>query len=204
MREAFEFHGTPAPDPAVVYARVRDLSRTYHRRRRAAQMAGTAVLSAGLVAGAIQVPSVLSGWSGSGGASVVAAQAGAAPSPSVAASYSQKDLDKDWAAYFAAGYGYDDAVHLGAVAHRPEHRAGQGRAGRRLLAGETLPVSPHPNPTTPVGPTAPDPVSAFFAAGYTMDDAITLAKLWKLKDPYAAKVLGGEKLLAGKKLPIQP
>jgi hypothetical protein len=37
-----------------------------------------------------------------------------------------------------------------------------------------------------------------------MDDAVKLAKLWHLKDAYAAKVAGGEKLLAGQTLPIKP
>lgn len=204
LREAFETHETPAPDPAAVYARVRDLSRTYKLRRRAAQVTGTAVLGAGLIAGTIYVPSALGGRSDNGGNATPAAAA-AAPAPSVAASYSQVDLNKDWAAYFAAGYGYDDAVRLAALWHT-DRNIGlvKAEAGRRLLAGETLPVSPHPNPTTPVTPVGPDPVKEFFAAGYTMDDAITLANLWKLKDPYAAKILGGEKLLAGKKLPIQP
>jgi hypothetical protein len=44
----------------------------------------------------------------------------------------------------------------------------------------------------------------FFAAGYTYADAVRLAALWRLKDGYAAKVVGGEKLLAAQTLPVKP
>jgi hypothetical protein len=33
---------------------------------------------------------------------------------------------------------------------------------------------------------------------------VKLAKLWKTEDPYAAKILGGKKILAGETLPIRP
>jgi hypothetical protein len=209
LREAFETHEILAPDPAAVYARVQELSRVYRRRRRGVQAAGTAVLGAGLIAGAIQLPSVLAAPAGGAG---VAAPAGAptSPVPSVAASYSQVDLDKDWAAYFAAGYGYDDAVRLAALWHT-EQNIGlvKAEAGRRLLAGETLPIAPHPSPSISA---APDPaasadaaaVQAFFDAGYVWDDAVKLAALWKLSDPSDAKVAAGKKLEAGQKLPIAP
>jgi hypothetical protein len=203
LRQAFETHETLAPDPAAVYARVQELSRIYKRRRRGAQAAGTAVLGAGLIAGAIQLPSVLAGIAGPAGAPATSV-------PSVAASYSQADLDKDWAAYFAAGYGYDDAVRLAALWHTDKNIGlVKAEAGRRLLAGETLPISPHPNPSVPA---TPDPAAsadaaalrAFFDAGYVWDDAVQLATLWKLPDPSDAKVVAGTKLEAGQKLPIEP
>jgi hypothetical protein len=209
LREAFETHEALAPDPAEVYARVKELARKYQRRRRGAQVAGTAVLGAGLVAGSMQLSSVLAKPSGGAG---VAAPAGGPPSPvpSVAASYSQADLDKDWAAYFAAGYGYDDAVQLAALWHTNQNIGlVKAEAGRRLLAGETLPISPHPNPSaSPL----PDPAAsadaaalqAFFDAGYVWDDAVQLAALWKIADPSDAKVVAGKKLEAGQTLPIQP
>jgi hypothetical protein len=209
LREAFESHETPAPNPAAVYARVQELSRTYRRRRRAAQATGTAVLSAGLIAGAINLPSALSGRSGPAGISV---QAGSVvvPTPSVIPSYSDAELDADWAAYFAAGYGYDDAVQLAAVWNTSQDIGlVKAEAGRRLLAGETLPVSPHPNPdisTTP-GPddlADMDALRTYFAAGYDWDDAVQLAALWNLPDPSDAKVAAGKKLEAGQTLPIAP
>jgi hypothetical protein len=203
LREAFETHETLAPDPAEVYARVQELSRIYRRRRRGAQVAGTAVLGAGLIAGAVQLPSILAGLPGG-----AAAPAGApgSPVPSVAASYSQADLEKDWAAYFAAGYGYEDALQLAALWHTDQNIGlVKAEAGRRLLAGETLPIPPHPNPNVYSQP-APDAAAlqAFFDAGYVWDDAVQLAALWKMSDPSAAKVAAGQKLEAGQKLPIAP
>jgi hypothetical protein len=206
LREAFETLETLAPDPAAVYARVKELSRTYKRRRRGAQAAGTAVLGAGLVAGAMQLPSVLAGPSGGAG---IAAQAGApaSPPPSVAASYSQADLEKDWAAYFAAGYGYDDAVRLAALWHT-EQNIGlvKAEAGRRLLAGDALPFPPHPQPSVPStsDPADEAAVRAFLHAGYVWEDAVQLAALWKMPNPSDAKIAAGKKLEAGQKLPIEP
>jgi hypothetical protein len=205
LREAFETHETPAPDPAAVYARVKELSRTYKRRRRGTQVAGSAVLSAGLIAGAMQLPSILARHPG--GAGIPAMVGAPAPAASVAASYSQADMEKDWAAYFAAGYGYDDAVRLAALWHTDQNIGlVKAEAGRRLLAGQTLPISPHPNPSdaaTP-DPAAAAALQAFFDAGYVWDDAVQLAALWKMSDPSDAKVAAGKKLEAGQTLPIAP
>ena len=215
LREVFEAHEALAPDPAAVYARVQELARIYKRRRRGAQAAGTAVLGAGLIAGAIQLPSMVAGLSGdarvAGVAGVAApAEPSGSAAPSVAGSGPQSDFDKDLAAYFAAGYGYDDAVQLAALWHTGQDIGlVKAEAGRRLLAGETLPITPHPNPS---GPTTPDPaasadeaaVRAFFDAGYVWDDAVQLAQLWKLADPSQAKILAGKRLEAGQTLPIKP
>jgi len=210
LREAFETHEALAPDPAAVYARVQELSRIYRRRRRGAQAAGTAVLGAGLIAGAMQLPSVLAGLPG-GARMAVPAGAPGSSVPSVAASYSQADLEKDWAAYFAAGYGYDDAVRLAALWHTNQNIGlVKAEAGRRLLAGETLPVPPqHPTPNVYSQPDAAASadaaaLQAFFDAGYVWDDAVQLAALWKMSDPSQAKVAAGQKLEAGQKLPIAP
>jgi hypothetical protein len=107
-------------------------------------------------------------------------------------------------AYFAAGYTYDDAVVLGAQWNLDPFET-KAQAGARLLAGETLPVAP--------GSSAPqvDPVSgeemgavdAFFGAGYEYDDAVTLGALWNV-DSWEAKIAGGQKLIAGETLPVQP
>jgi hypothetical protein len=200
LREAFETHETLAPDPAAVYARVQELARIYRRRRRGAQAAGTAVLGAGLIAGTIQLPSVLAGIAGP-------ASVPGAPVPSVAPSFSQADLDKDWAAYFAAGYGYDDALRLAVLWHSDQSIGlVKAEAGRRLRAGETLPIQPHPDPSVPASPEPADAAAlrAFLDAGYVWDDAVQLARLWKLSDPSEAKVTAGKKLEAGQKLPIEP
>jgi hypothetical protein len=212
LREAFESHENLAPDPGAVYARVEELSRKYKRRRRGAQVAGGAVLGAGLIAAGINLPAFLpgnaTGNTGGNGIGVAAPN----PAPSVAASYSDVDQQEDWAAYFKAGYGYDDAVKLAALWHTNANIGNvKAEAGRRLLAGETLPVTPTGNPSTP--PVSPDDpqvtadqaaLDAFFNAGYTWDDAVKLAKAWHLSDPSDAKVMGGKKIEAHQALPFKP
>ncbi len=214
LREAFETHEHLAPDPAAVYARVQELARTYQRRRRGAQVAGGAVLSAGLIAGAINVPGLLPGRpydsatmlapaAAPSPAASPAASPGATPATSPSASPSEAELQKQWDAYFAAGYDYDDAVKLAKVWNsKDEIGTVKAEAGRRLLAGETLPVRPSPENVAEA--TEARQVEAFFAAGYGYDDAVRLAKLWKTADAYEAKVLGGKKLLAGERLPGGP
>jgi hypothetical protein len=275
LREAFGTRENDTPDPAAVYARVQELSQTYKRRRRGAQLAGGAVLGAGLIVGAFQVPALLTSPSAGNDITMVAPAApSAAPSPSgpsdkaleavKAAKRDAEDAPK-LAAYFGAGYDYDDAVAL-AKAWKIKHgedltavkaKAGQqlldGKelpvqlsaaekaqakenaaydaffnagydydaakklatiwklddvsdakvtAGKKLLAGEELPIK-----ATPVEQQSQEEakqVSAFFAGGYTMEGAAELAELWKLPTPYDAKVAGGEKLLAGQALPIDP
>jgi hypothetical protein len=208
LREAFETHENLTPDPGAVYARVQQLSLKYKRRRRGAQVAGGAVLSAGLIVGAVNLPNFLPGNANT----TARVSVGAAPValPSVAASYSQADLQKDWAAYFAAGYGYNDAVQLAVLWHTKADIGNvKAEAGRLLLAGETLPVSPTGNPSTP---STPDPsasaddaaLTAFFDAGYNWDDAVHLAKIWHLSDPSDAKVKAGKKIEAHESLPFKP
>jgi hypothetical protein len=211
LREAFESHENHTPDPGAVYARVQELSRKYKRRRRGAQVAGGAVLGAGLIAAGINLPAFLPGnATGNTNANGIGVGAAPAPVPSVAASYSDADSQKDWAAYFDAGYGYDDAVRLAAIWHSKANIGNvKAEAGRRLLAGETLPVKPTGNPTPP--PADPTEVKndqaafdAFFNAGYVYDDAAKLAKLWHLSDPSDAKIKAGKKIEAHQALPFKP
>jgi hypothetical protein len=203
LREAFETHENRTPDPGAVYARVQELSRKYKRRRRGAQVAG----GAGLIAGSISLPSFLPGNSSNSQDIGVGAPA---PAPSVAASYSTADLNKDWAAYFGAGYGYNDAVQLAVLWHSKADIGNvKAEAGRRLLAGETLPIKPTPDPATSstsdseAGP-GQDGWRAFFDAGYDWDDAVRLAKLWHLSDPGDAKIKAGKKIEAHQALPFKP
>jgi hypothetical protein len=203
LREAFAAHENLGPDPAEVYARVQELARGYRWRRRGAQAAGGVVLGAGLIAGAVNLPALLPGTPHDN----VAIVAGA-PGPSPSVSPSTTEQERDWAAYFAAGYGYTDATKLAQLWHMTgDIGTVKAEAGRRLLAGETLPISPGPEASEPPTTTAPDEdrdVNAYFAAGYTYDDAVTLSRLWHTPDPYSAKVEGGRRLLAGQALPIRP
>jgi hypothetical protein len=197
LREAFETHESLAPDPAAVYARVQDLSRTYKRRRRGAQIAGGAVLSAGLVAGVITVPSLLINRPANGVSQVAPAAA-----PSSAVPLTETELQKGWDAYFGAGYDYNDAVKLAKLWNSTDEIGNiKAEAGQKLLAGEALPFKPSPKNVEAAR--NQKWVDAFFAAKYTYDDAAKLAKIWHLPDAGAAKVAGGKKLAAGEKLPIK-
>lgn len=209
LREAFQTHENLTPDPALVYARVEELARKRRWRRRGAQAAGGAVLSAGLIAGVANLPAILP----AGPQTVpvaglpAAAPATAAPDPSAA----EKELMEQWDAFFGAGYSYNEAVELAKLWRMSPENIGavKAEAGRRLLAGETLPVRPDPTAEPSAEPTdepTPDPevdkrLDAYFRAGYDWDDAVELAKLWKLDDPSDAKIEGGKRLLAGEKLP---
>jgi hypothetical protein len=203
LREAFQTHEHLAPDPVAVYAKVQELARKYQRRRRGAQAAGGALLGAGLIAGAVQLPGLLAARPSGFGA---AAPASATPSLSATPSQPDPEREERWNAYFAAGYGYNDALKLAQLWNSTEDvGAVKAEAGRRLLAGETLPIPPTGNPDPGgVNPQEQAQVDAFFAAGYSYDHAVQLAELWNLGDPYRAKVEGGRKLLAGEPLPIRP
>jgi hypothetical protein len=208
LREAFENHESLAPDAAAVYARVQELSKTYRRRRLGGQVAGGAVLGAGLIAGVISLPSVLPSDPAASNPAIIAA-APPSPAPSVPATSPSKDeLERYWSAYFDAGYDYEDAEKL-AVLWQTKAEPGRikAEAGKRLLAGETLPFPATPNPADPVRPSDPQAErerEAYFAAGYGWDEAVQLARIWKLADPGDAKAMGGKKLLAGEKLPVKP
>ncbi len=158
-----------------------------------------AALGASLIAGVLSLPSLLPGTP-QDAAGVTAVGAPAAPSPSPA------ELDNDWAAYFQAGYGYDDAVKLAQLWNMNGDDIGavKAEAGRRLLAGETLPIQPGPESTPTTEPQEYADIDAFFAAGYTYEDAVKLAAIWHTEDPYHAKIEGGKRLRAGQTLPIQP
>jgi hypothetical protein len=201
LRSAFEAHEHLAPDAAAVYARAQELARTYRRRRTGAQLAGGAVLGAGLIAGGLALPG-----RGGGPEQQVVVQAASAPQSTAP---SAAEIKKDLAAYFAGGYDYKNAEALAALWNVAVPTDGdldqvKAEAGRRLLAGETLPVKPNEEAEIPVDPKVQAEVDAFFKAGFTYDDAVHLSKLWSTKTPYDAKVEGGEKLLAGDKLPVAP
>jgi hypothetical protein len=203
LREVFAAHQDQTPDPAAVYARVQELSRKYQKRRRGAVVAGSAFVGVGLIAGAAQLPAVLSAGGGQGvGSGMVS---GAQPAVvSVAPTFSERQaLD----AYFDAGYDYEDAMRLAVLWNKKaDAYAIKAEAGRRLLAGETLPFPATPDEDVPE---TPDPLNekaldAYFDAGYVYEDAVRLAQIWKLTDPGDAKLRAGKMLLAHKKLPIRP
>ena len=204
LRTAFETHEHLAPDAAAVYSRVQELSRSYQRRRWGVQAAGGAVLGVGLIAGAISLPGLLPGSQQPESVSVGAATLpNMTPSAAPSTPPSEAELQKQWDAYFGAGYDYDDALKLAKIWHlKGDVGAVKAEAGRRLLAGQKLPIKPQPQNVVPAKEAAR--VNAFFAAGYDYNDAVKLAKLWKTADPYHAKIEAGKRLLAGDTLPIRP
>jgi len=217
LREAFVAHEYLAPDAADVIVAVHEKARRYRRRRRAAQSAGGAVLGAGLVAGTVAAPGWLNATStrhGGGSLSLAApapqptptplASPSPSASPAVMASPSpltSAQQDQAISVYFAAGYDYNDALALAQLWHMSgDPSTIKAAAGRRLLAGQTLPFKPS---AAGVATAAEDAdLTAFFGAGYTYEDAVGLAQLWKISDPYQAKIDAGKKLLAGETLPI--
>ncbi|WP_229071170.1 hypothetical protein [Actinoplanes sp. DH11] len=208
LREAFQTHENQTPDPAVVYARVEELARKHRWRRRGAQAAGGAVLSAGLIAGIANLPAVLP--AGPQPVPVAGLPAAAPPQPSPDPSAAERELLARYDAFFGAGYSYNEAVELAELWRMSPENIGavKAEAGRRLMLGEELPVAPGPaeEAEEPVERPSVDAamqkrLDAYFSAGYDWDDAVELAKLWKLDDPFEAKVEGGKRLLAGKKLP---
>ncbi|GIE94721.1 hypothetical protein [Paractinoplanes rishiriensis] len=212
LREAFETQENQTPDPVAVFARVQELSRKYQRRRRTVAVAGSAFLGVGLIAGATQLPNILAGNAPADSTIYAGAPAVAPSSVAPSVSSAEADLERYWAAYFGAGYDWDDAQRLAVLWQMKDEETGRvkAEAGRRLLAGETLPF-----PATPDAPEPTDqgsPITEeqyawariFFEAGYTYEDAVRLAELWKLDEPYDAKVAAGRKLDAGETLPIKP
>ncbi|MEU4619339.1 hypothetical protein AB0G04_05060 [Actinoplanes sp. NPDC023801] len=214
LREAFTKHEKETPDPAAVYARVEELAQKYKWRRRGAQAAGGVALSAGLIAGITQLPGILPHDPAATPAFQVAAPAStptAPPTLDPSAPLTEDEVKEGLQAYFEAGFGYDNAVELAGLWKLGTDRIAQVKAvaGQKLLSGETLPVKPEQNPDTPaseepVDEEAVKQLDKFFLAGYGWDEAVKLARLWKMDDPSDAKVEAGKRLLAGEKLPIKP
>jgi hypothetical protein len=200
LTETFAAHEHLAPDAEEVLARVKGIARSYQRRRWAVRATGGAVLGVGLVAGGIALPG-RAGHAGSGESITTPLADGGDPTPTPTASSPSYTQDEEWSAYFAAGYDYNDAVQL-AQLWNDSSSIGQvkAEAGLDLLDGQTLPVQPSGTPETP----SEKAQSAFFAAGYDSNDAVTLSKMWHDSDLMQVKTEAGQKLIDGQPLPIQP
>jgi hypothetical protein len=107
-------------------------------------------------------------------------------------------------AFWNAGYDYADAQQLAQIWNETDITQVKAEAGQKLEDGQTLPIQPSGGPVTPVSNADAAAVNAFFDAGYTYDDAVTLAQTWNTADAYHAKIEGGQKIEAGQTLPIQP
>ncbi len=116
----------------------------------------------------------------------------------------EDELD-ELAEFSDQGYTAADAYGLSQLWKLDAVYPAKVEGGRRLLAGQTLPIAPGSFPEQARGHAEEAAqVLAFFDAGYTQADAVALAKLWKMADAdlYAAKVEAGRRLLAGEPLPL--
>jgi hypothetical protein len=210
FREAFESHEHLAPHMGAVYLGSQELYRRYLRRRRSAQVLSCAVLGAGLLAAGTHLPAgLLPGATVPTPPARVGTTTPPPSAPPVPTKLSQDELARDLEAFGRAGYGYDDAVRLAALWHTGADLGYvKAEAGSLLLAGRTLPIPPHPISATTGAVVSDTPsrgaMTTFLNAGYTYDDAVRLARLWKLADPADAKVMGGRALEAGRPMPFGP
>jgi hypothetical protein len=152
LRETMEEHEYLAPDPATVWARIELLSQIYRRRSLILRSAGSAVLTAGLVAGLVQMHTFIQGG--------VAAHPVASFSESPAPTFSEPPTptptptptrstsptplpgEAELDAFFNAGYSWTEAEKLARLWHFRDPTDAKVEGGRRLLAGEDLPVRP--------------------------------------------------------------
>ncbi|MBC8091194.1 MAG: hypothetical protein H7Y15_04495 [Pseudonocardia sp.] len=137
-----------------------------------------------------------------GSAFVLPAVAGASAPQAGIARAVQSDVVEDpaVAAFFAAGYSYDDAVVLAGIWALPDPYRAKIEAGRYLEQGVALADSPRATIGAAEG--IPDEVltDLFLGAGYTLDDATVLAQQWAVTVS-GAKVRGGVELKAVGVLP---
>jgi hypothetical protein len=201
LSETFAAHESLAPDAGSVLARADEIARSLKRRQWVVRSTSGVALGAAVVVGGVVVPQTLH-HEGSHSATVIgAASSGAAPT---AASSPSPTQDEDWAAYFNAGYTYDDAVQLAKLWNESDGPDAIGNvkaeAGAKLLAGKPLPIPPSGQPAT-----AQDlAMQAFWNAGYDSEDAVRLGQIWHETDTSQVKVEAGQKLEKGEQLPIQP
>jgi hypothetical protein len=204
LRESFQAHENLAPDAAAVYARVQELSRSYKWRRRGMTAAGGVVVGAGLIAGIVNLPAVLPGDPAAHPAGP-AAVAPAVQPPVTAPPLNPVDNQRAVEAFLQAGYNAADAMRLAALWHvSGDISQVKAEAGRRLLAGQKLPI---PTPSATGHATEMQREArrqAYFDAGYDLTAAQKLAKLWKISDLSDVKAEAGRRLLAGEKLPVKP
>jgi hypothetical protein len=176
-----------------------------HRRRAlvwsaalgAVAVAGGIAATAGgatAAAGPASPPAAAAASSASTSSVTELAHAGTGPMPE---GYTAEQYDAFW----GAGYTAVDADAL-ADLWGTDLISAKARAGRAILDGTAVPVSPGEHPDVVLADA--DPLwSAFSATGYTYDDAVALAALWQT-DVTSAKARIGRAVLDGEALPVAP
>jgi hypothetical protein len=95
-------------------------------------------------------------------------------------------------AFYAAGYGYDDAVLLAELRGLPDSFAAKVEAGRVLLGGTALADSPLADPTLDDGLSDEHLAQVAVSWGYAPDDIDVLAQAWGIDAAEAAVRAGRE------------
>lgn len=95
-------------------------------------------------------------------------------------------------AFFAAGYGYDDAVLLAGLQGLPDSFAAKIEAGRVLVGGTALADSPLADPTLDDGLSDEYLAQVAVSWGYAPDDIDVLAQAWGVDAAEAAVRAGRE------------
>jgi hypothetical protein len=152
LRRAMEDHEYLAPHPGAVYARVQLLAQIYRRRRFLVHSTSGVLLSAGLLAGLVQMHGFIQGEIAPPPVVPGAAESAPPPSPSAprppSALSSPPETEPAWpddpelAAYFGAGYDWNDAERLARLWKLDDPTDAKTKAGARILAGKDVPLRP--------------------------------------------------------------
>ncbi len=119
---------------------------------------------------------------------------------------------EQYIAFWGAGYTVEDAAALNEL-WSSDWMETKARAGQLLIDGQEVPIPPSgvpggettepPPPADPVAEQQMPLVQAFFAAGYSYEDAEALGELWST-EVWEAKARGGQLVLDGEALPVAP
>jgi hypothetical protein len=207
LRRVLQLHADDAPDATVVHADILATLTRKRRQRHAAQAAGAALVIGGLVAVPLVANSRADHTQRVAPVLGLPSQAPAPTSqvPTMLPTEANEALaDLDVAAFFNAGYAYDDAVELAKLWNVPDPFLTKQLAGQQLSDGKELPIAP--NQTIAISPGAvsktDQELHAFTAKGYGVSDAKQLAAMWHEDDLTLVKQLAGQQLLDGVQLDV--
>ena len=192
-----------APDPGAVAARLAsEVSRRTSPRAVALRRSGH-VLAAGVVTGSIAVAAASAAAATNPYSKVAVAVEDAARTVGLDVSFlpagaaTREQYDAVW----AAGYDTPDIDAL-AELWGTDYMETKAQLGQQLLDGVDIPVAPGSVTYVPNIP-GEDEFNAFFAGGYTYEDAEALGALWGV-EAYEAKTRAGAALIEGEALPLPP
>ncbi|WP_250030784.1 hypothetical protein [Paractinoplanes maris] len=207
LREAMEEHERLAPDRvadrAAVWARVELLARIYRRRNVFVRSAGSVALSAGLVAGLVQMHGFIQGGVAQPPATSVGVRDVSPPASGQPATSAALPPSSPRASSLPAPGQPATSTALPPSSPRASSLPAPGRPATSGGSRVSSPPVSGP-PTAPDTASGRDPLNAYFGAGYGWDEAEKLARLWRLDDPGDAKVEAGRRLINGEPLPLRP